>query len=583
MSDLLPLLQSVKPKGKGWMAKCPAHEDGSASLSVDRGDDGRWLLKCFAGCEVDSICAALKIKPADLFADKSRSPMRSSIGEHVATYIYEGADGKPRFQVRKFVQPGGKKSFLQYRPDGNGGWVPGLKGVEPVLYGLPQIMEAVERGERVFIVEGEKDVEAMRKAGFCATCNPMGAGKWNDRYSEALRDLDVVIVPDNDDPGRKHAELVASKLKGVARSVKCVTLPKGKDAHDYFAAGGTADELRAMADSAKEPEAPKSFADIVEERRFNPLIQPPTVRAVYSLSDAVICTAGNLTTITAHAKTGKSGLINAMLAAPMATAGSDCLNVRSENPDGRAVLHFDTEQSKEDHWHQVARAIRRAGREQCPPWLLSYCLTGFSARQIQEAIWMRTESTAAEFGGVHSIIIDGYGDLVADVNDAEECNGFVARLHALAIRFDCPIAGVLHFNPGTEKTRGHLGSQLERKAESNLRLDKDGEITSVWSDKQRRAPILKGKGPRFTWSAEASMHVSVEPGQSAQDNAKVAEAKDLRDDVFRGRPSMRRCDIEQEIQTGTKCGPKTAQRTVTKWATWGLIEKSVAGLWIPKA
>src|SRR5262249_9188485 len=149
----------------------------------------------------------------------------------------------------------------------------------------------------------------------------------------------------------------------------------------------------------------------------------------------------------------------------------------------------------------------------------------------------------------HSIVIDGVADLVADVNDAVECNAFVAELHALAIRFDCPITVVIHINPGSEtgKTRGHLGSQLERKAETNLRLDKDGEVTSVWSEKQRRAPILKGKGPRFQWGSEAGMHVSIQPGQSPSEIARRRDAVALCKDVFHAQPSMRRCDLQREV------------------------------------
>jgi hypothetical protein len=181
------------------------------------------------------------------------------------------------------------------------------------------------------------------------------------------------------------------------------------------------------------------------------------------------------------------------------------------------------------------------------------------------------------------VILDGVGDMVADVNDAEECNEFVARLHALAIKYDCAIPGVLHFNPGTEKTRGHLGSQLERKSESNLRLDKDGEITSVWSEKQRRAPILKGQGPRFTWSNDAGMHVSVSLDAISPKQAKeIADAKNLRDEVFSNRSAMGYCDLKRRVQEVTEKSGTTATRIYDKWVQFGIIEKSIGGLWTPK-
>jgi hypothetical protein len=121
---------------------------------------------------------------------------------------------------------------------------------------------------------------------------------------------------------------------------------------------------------------------------------------------------------------------------------------------------------------------------------------------------------------------------VVDVNDSAESNAFVAAYHDLAIRHKCPVIGVLHLNPGSEKSRGHLGSQLERKSETNLRLETDGEFTEIWSARQRRTPILKGSGPRFRWDDEVKMHVSVESGREARLAVKAETARTYADDVF---------------------------------------------------
>lgn len=157
--------------------------------------------------------------------------------------------------------------------------------------------------------------------------------------------------------------------------------------------------------------------------------------------------------------------------------------------------------------------MRRAGAKQRPEWLHSYCLTGLSVADAKACVWQAVVDAYVRHGRIHAIFIDGVADLVLDVNSAEECNGFIAELHALAIKFDCPIVTVLHLNPqsgkgGFEKARGHLGSQLERKAETNLRIEKDGDVSVCWSERQRRAPIFKDNGPRFKWSEEAGMHVT---------------------------------------------------------------------------
>jgi hypothetical protein len=320
---------------------------------------------------------------------------------------------------------------------------------------------------------------------------------------------------------------------------------------------------------------------------FNPGLNPPEVQPVYSLCDIPICTPGNLTVINAKEKSGKSSLIGAMLASNFTGPDTlaDTLGFASSNPNGLAVLHVDTEQTPNDHWHLVDRAMRRAGVERLPDWVQSYCLTRFgSLEKRKAAVWHLIKTVAQEYCGIHSVLIDGVADLVNNVNDPEESNNFVAELHAMAIEHDCPIIGVIHQNTtGTNgKTRGHLGSQLSRKSETNLRLDKDDDGTiEVWSDKQRRAPIPQGK-VRFAWSDEAGMHVTVEPGTSPKEIASRAEAIRQRDEVFADEAEMLRCDLLKEVQKMTGKSESTAKRTLNEWVKLDIVQKNSASLYIPK-
>ncbi len=243
--ELLDRLAGVKKNSTGWQAKCPAHDDGHASLTVSRGE-GKTLLYCHAGCPTEAILDALGMSMADLFdAKPDHKPEISK------TYNYRSADGEVIYQVVRMVP----KDFRQRRPDGNGGWIWNLSGVERVLYHLPQLLAAVAAGEIVFIVEGERDVATLERLGLVATTNAGGAGKWLPSYTETLRGASVVIVPDNDGPGRAHGEQVAQSLQGVAVSVKVIHLPglpaKG-DVSDYIAMEHTAEDLRAMVYDAPE-------------------------------------------------------------------------------------------------------------------------------------------------------------------------------------------------------------------------------------------------------------------------------------------------------------------------------------------
>lgn len=161
----------------------------------------------------------------------------------VATYDYRDANGALLFQVARFEL----KDFRQRRLDKSGGWIRNLKGIERVPYRLPELLAAPDA--TVYLPEGEKDVDALRALGLVATCNPDGAGKWTIAMSRHLRGRNVVLLPDNDDAGEKHARDVARKLQGIPASVGIVRLPnlppKG-DVSDWFAAGGTREMLEAM-------------------------------------------------------------------------------------------------------------------------------------------------------------------------------------------------------------------------------------------------------------------------------------------------------------------------------------------------
>ena len=132
-------------------------------------------------------------------------------------------------------------------------WVWSVKGVRQVPYRLPDVLEALGNGHIVFIVEGEKDADAMWDCGQPATTNAGGVKKWRDELNQFFFGADVVVIADNDSPGREHADDVASKLANVAARVRVLDLgkhwsacpPKG-DISDFFQAGKTAEDLNAI-------------------------------------------------------------------------------------------------------------------------------------------------------------------------------------------------------------------------------------------------------------------------------------------------------------------------------------------------
>jgi hypothetical protein len=165
----------------------------------------------------------------------------------VATYDYVDEAGEVLFQVVRYDP----KTFRQRRPDGRG-WSWSVKGVRQVPYRLPELLEAIADGKTVFVVEGEKDADALWRANLPATCNAGGAGKWSAAFAPLFAGADVVILPDNDDAGHAHRDAVAASLRGVAASVRSLELPglppKG-DVSDFLMRESV-DVLRALVDHA---------------------------------------------------------------------------------------------------------------------------------------------------------------------------------------------------------------------------------------------------------------------------------------------------------------------------------------------
>lgn len=239
---VLPHFKQVKRTGYGWQAACPAHDDQKPSLSIHEGRDGRVLLKCQASCDTQTVVAAAGLEMSDLFDDDVTSRSGNSARPQiVAEYRYVDEAGAHLFDVVRFDP----KNFKQRAASGQ--WK--MDGVRRVPYRLPQLRAGVDVGRHIFIVEGEKDVDALVGLGFVATCNSGGAGKWRAEYNEHFRGAHVAILPDNDDPGRAHARDIATTLLAVATDVRVLELPglpvKG-DASDFLGAGGTAEQLKTL-------------------------------------------------------------------------------------------------------------------------------------------------------------------------------------------------------------------------------------------------------------------------------------------------------------------------------------------------
>jgi hypothetical protein len=253
-----------KKSGANWAARCPAHEDNRASLSVTEGKDGRVLVKCHVGCATEAIVSKLGLAMADLF------PAGAQKAREVAVYVYTDENGARLYEKVRY-EP---KDFRLRRSPGE--W--GLAGVRRVLYRLPLVLQAIREGTTVYVVEGEKDADAGAKLGLVCTTDDAGASKsgerqkWREEHTATLAGAArVVILPDKDEAGRARSQHIAAQLCGKVKELRVLELPgPGKDLSDWLGAGGTRVDLERLANAAPTPQDPPHSADQVGSEELDP-------------------------------------------------------------------------------------------------------------------------------------------------------------------------------------------------------------------------------------------------------------------------------------------------------------------------
>ncbi|MDF2800381.1 MAG: phage/plasmid primase, family [Anaerocolumna sp.] len=241
--------EDVKETSEGqFLAKCPGHDDKRASLSINNQDKEKILIYCHAGCSTEKVLNSISLSVSDLY--KSTTTKKLEKPRVVAQYVYEDEHGEVCYIVNR-TEP---KGFFQQSKDSDGKWVNGIKGKTPMLYKLPQLITAVSEKKMIFIVEGEKDADNLISKGLIATTSPMGAGKWRESFNPYFGGAEVVIIPDNDNIGRKHAETIAENIYSFTNTVKIINLDglnEKQDVSDWLVQGNSIEQLLGICNKAE--------------------------------------------------------------------------------------------------------------------------------------------------------------------------------------------------------------------------------------------------------------------------------------------------------------------------------------------
>ncbi|HXB41430.1 MAG TPA: AAA family ATPase [Bacteroidia bacterium] len=305
---------------------------------------------------------------------------------------------------------------------------------------------------------------------------------------------------------------------------------------------------------------------------------------VITINDEIISTADNITTISGASKSGKSAFTGILIAGAISRDGIiDGLDgVRVEpNGEGKAVLHFDTEQAAHKHQRTLRSIIARTGLDHCPEYLLSYNIRQLDVNECAHVTRKICKAAKDKFNGIHLVVIDGIADYIRDVNEPNQSNAIIKFIEELAIEFNCPVIIIVHTNPGSDKERGHLGSQCQRKSESVLHVKTEGEVSFVEPKLLRMAG--KGNIPtiQFAYDREKGYHVycGLRKHDEDKDKRRIEQVRIICDEVFGGQAAFQYKDALEAIMRVTGKAIATAKGLFTDMKVHEMIHKHEDERW----
>ncbi len=286
---------------------------------------------------------------------------------------------------------------------------------------------------------------------------------------------------------------------------------------------------------------------------------------VITWNGAGVAAAGNITAISAAAKAGKTAFDSVLMAGALSTTGFYDGFPEIEvliNSDRKAVIHMDSEQSEQDQQYNVKTILKRIGEDVTPDNLLSYNIRQLSVKEYRQFTDDVCHAANNEFGGIHSIFIDGGADYITSVNDEEQAYKIVEYFTHLAIKYHCPVIVVIHLNPGSDKERGHLGSHLQRKCYGLISIKKDGDISIAEPKIMRKAGLNDLQAICFQYSKEKGYHLAVDAPDNNKRQSNLNKVKNIITEALPTTTAATYSELTAKLVGLTVCSERTAQRYI---------------------
>ena len=396
-------------------------------------------------------------------------------------YSYFDADGAEAYQVCRMYP----KSFRQRRPDGRGGYIYKMDGVEPLPYNLPGIMKNPD--QPVFVVEGEQCADALIEAGLVATTSHGGAGKWLDAHAQHLVGRNVIVMPDNDEVGLRHANTVITSLWGKANQIKRVDLPglpdKG-DVVDYLREHTLGELVEIVKGTPALTEAPQVSDDAVEDEGAIERYQTMRRDAVFAMPPVEFLVDGLITDTGFTMMYGAPGTGKSFIAIDIALSVAHGIEWQGQEVKPGAVLYIAGEGIGGFGKRWKAWENHHGVKDEPDLYLLP---TAVNFREEEDIA--RLVATIEDIGQRFSlVIVDTVARAIAgaEENSSTDMGLFVAACDEIKALTGGALLAVHH--AGKDSSRGARGSTaLLGAVDTSLMVGKSEDIVTLRTEKMKDA------------------------------------------------------------------------------------------------
>jgi archaellum biogenesis ATPase FlaH len=462
----------------------------------------------------------------------------------------------------------GKRYVKIYRPFSEIRFLYGGLLPDNYCFGLEQLPA---KGDTLFVTGGEKDVLSLVSHGFHAICFNSETSNIPQNIIRKLsyRFKHIILLYDTDKTGEAASLKHECELQNFGVKRLLLPLPgtkEEKDISDYFKSGNTRENFITLFIDFLDNLYSETMA-ILKPCEIDFSNPPIKSEMLISINDVPLGTQGNLLGITGGEGTGKSNYTGSLIAGTIRQSEKvDTLGTTVQrNKDGKAVLLYDTEQSEVQLYKNISSILKRGKSSVMPACFKAYCLTSMSRKERLQAIVQSMDKFYYQFNGIQMVVIDGIADLVRCANDEAESINIIDELYRLAGIYKTCIICVLHFIPNGLKLRGHLGSELQRKAAAILSIEHEGDkqASVVKALKVRDGSPLDVPLIQFAWDKELQMHTFIgEKPKEEKDKRKEEELSNVAKTVFSKQRYCTYVELREQIQSILDVKERTAKNYI---------------------